>query len=119
MVAVTRHNPNTHQSVVLVAHTAFNSSVNLQRSNTGLCLKVEGQLLEVEIEANLALHHDNDFVQDPDFINGLENFQVDLRTKFDIKDAEFVRLDSDPQDSTVRIELNNFKPGSIVAFRSV
>lgn len=42
---------------------------------------------------------------------------MDLRTGIKIEEAKFVRLASDPHESTVRIELNNFKPGSVIAFR--
>ena len=51
VVAITRHDPKSHQTLVLVAHTAFNNSVNLERANTGLSLNVEGQVLEIVLEA--------------------------------------------------------------------
>ena len=118
VVAVTRHDPKSHQSVVLVAHTAFNNGVDINRASTGLWLNVEADLIEVEIEAKLYKVKDQDFVQDENIINGLENFFVDLRTHLDIKDARFVRLDDSNQDSAkTRIELNNFPPGSVIAFR--
>lgn len=117
VVAVTRHNPNTHQTVVLVAHTAFNAGVNIDRAHTGLWLNVEGQLLEVELEANLHKARDQEFAKKANFINGLENFEVDLRTHLDIKDAKFVKMHSGPQDFKASIELNNFRPGSVIAFR--
>ena len=115
IVAITRHNPTTHQSVILVAHTAFNHGVNIERANTGLGLNVEGQVLEVVLEAQLYKNGDKIFEKHDKIINGLDNFQVDLRTHFGIQDSKFVRLA--PQDSQVRIELNNFKPGSIIAFK--
>ncbi len=115
VVAVTRHNPCSHQSIVLIAHTAFNPGVNLDRSSTGLELNVEGQLLGVELEAYLHKTIEQDFVQDPEFINGLDNYKVDMRSGIQIQDAKFVRLASGPQEAKVRIELNNFKPGSVIA----
>ena len=120
VVAVTRHNPKSHQSVVLVAHTAFNNGVKINRASTGLWLNVEADLIEVEIEAKLYKVKDQDFIQDENIINGLENFFVDLKTHLDIKDARSVRIldaSNNKKSAKTRIELNNFPPGSVIAFR--
>ena len=120
VVAVTRHDPKSHESVVLVAHTAFNDGVDINRTSTGLWLNVEADLIEVEIEAKLYKVKDQDFVQDENIINGLENFFVDLRTHLDIKDARSVRIldaSNNKNNAKTRIELNNFPPGSVIAFR--
>ena len=117
IVAVTRHNPKSHQTVVLISHTCFNHGVNLDRAFTGLDLQVEGQLLLVEIEAGLIKTQEEKFEKDEKYINGLTNYEIEMRTEVKIDETKFVRLASDPQDCKVRIELNNFKPGSIVAFR--
>jgi hypothetical protein len=106
---------------VLVAHTAFNqSSVELNRSNTGLVLKVEGQIVEIEIEAcleKISSKENVDFEKDPEVINGLNDFKLDLRTHLNINDAKFVRLISSEGSPEAQIVLNNFKPGSVVALR--
>ena len=117
VVAITRHDPQSHQSLVLVAHTVFNHGVDLGRANTGLGLNVEGQVLEIVLEANLNKITDEAFEKDDNFINGLDNFQVDLRKHIPIQESKFVRLTSTPQDPMTRIDLNNFKPGSIIAFK--
>lgn len=53
IVAVTRHNPVTHQSVILVAHTAF-SHPNPNAGPTGVRpLIFEGSLDEIILEAEL------------------------------------------------------------------
>ena len=95
-------------------------AVNLDRSNTGLVLKVEGQIVEIEIEAcleKISNEENMDFEKDPDIINGLNDFKVDLRTHLNINDAKFVRLISSEDSSEAQIELNNFKPGSVVAIQ--
>ena len=65
----------------------------------------------------LKFHLGADFEKDPDIINGLNDFKVDLRTHLNINDAKFVRLISSEDSSEAQIELNNFKPGSVVAIR--
>lgn len=53
IVAVTRHSPATHQSVILVAHTAFGYP-NKNASPTSVRpLRFEGNLDEIILEAGL------------------------------------------------------------------
>lgn len=53
VVAVTRHNPSTHQSVILVAYTAFHLP-DPHFHRTGMKpLTVEGTVDEVILEASL------------------------------------------------------------------
>lgn len=56
IVAVTRHNPKTHESVILVAFTAFShpniDAANYQRGIKSL--RVEGVLDEIILEATLS-----------------------------------------------------------------
>lgn len=53
IVAVTRHNPTTHESVILIAHTSFGSP-NPNAEHTGVRpLQFEGSLVEIILEAEL------------------------------------------------------------------
>lgn len=53
IVAVTRHNPTTHESVILVAHTAFGQP-HPSAGPTGVRpLQFEGKLDEIILEAEL------------------------------------------------------------------
>lgn len=53
VVAVTRHSPTTHQSVILVAHTAF-ANPDPMAGPTGVrALRFEGTLEEIILEADL------------------------------------------------------------------
>lgn len=53
IVAVTRHNPATHESVILVAHTSFGNP-NPNAEPTGIRpLQFEGSLVEIILEAEL------------------------------------------------------------------
>lgn len=53
VVAVTRHSPTTHQSVILVAHTAFASPDPMAGATGVRPLRFEGNLDEIILEADL------------------------------------------------------------------
>lgn len=51
VVAVTRHNPETHQSVVLVAHTAFKHPSDDSQQGYIRPLVLDGQVTDVVLES--------------------------------------------------------------------
>lgn len=53
VVAVTRHSPRTHESVILVAHTAFANPDPNAGASAVRPLRFEGQLEEIVLEADL------------------------------------------------------------------
>lgn len=53
IVAVTRHNPSTHETVILVAHTAFTRPHPNAGPTVVRPLQFEGHLDEIIIEAEL------------------------------------------------------------------
>merc|ERR1719510_792275 len=75
VVAVTRHCPENHQSVITVASTAFHKGVTY----SPLKLRVEGQLINVMYEASLKKKEskgtEDKFLKDKDIINGLSTYE--------------------------------------------
>lgn len=53
IVAVTRHNPATHESVILVAHTCFDNPNTNAEPTAVRSLQFEGSLREIILEAEL------------------------------------------------------------------
>lgn len=71
IVAVTRHNPTTHESVILVAHTAFDRP-HPSAGPTGVRpLQFEGQLDEIILEAELT-HKYISFLINSNFLNSFD-----------------------------------------------
>lgn len=58
------------------------------------------------------------FVPDLEFINGLDNFSVDVKEHVTPAQSSFVRVTSSAEsDMTVCEYTSNFTPGSVIAFR--
>ncbi|XP_049823584.1 glycogen debranching enzyme isoform X4 [Aethina tumida] len=129
IVAVTRHCPETHESYILIAFTAFGHpaeySENHQRGIKPL--RVEGDLVEIVVEATLNhigvrsgkskyAGHGN-YVKDTKWINGLSEYQVSLKEHIQVDESDvFERVDSGTANVT-QLNFKNFKPGSIAVVR--
>ncbi|XP_030750314.1 glycogen debranching enzyme isoform X2 [Sitophilus oryzae] len=129
IVAVTRHNPDTHSSYVLVAFTAFSHpDINAGNYQRGIKpLRIEGVLDEIVLEASLS--HINgasgaskftkfeNFVEDPEWINGLSEYQVSVKQHISVSESDiFEEVDSGSKD-IFQLNFKNFKPGSVVAVK--
>ena len=129
IVAVTRHSPSTHQSVILMAHTAFSSPQswavptethpNTQFSNVPP-LTVPGLVTEIILEARL-LKRDSgegvEFQRSEAVINGLSDHVVDMRRGVSLGGSVMCRLVGEEGGSTQEVVFTDFSPGSIIIFR--
>ncbi|XP_065155607.1 glycogen debranching enzyme isoform X2 [Atheta coriaria] len=123
IVAVTRHNPITHSSVILVAFTSFStpkeSDIKSQRSVKPL--RVEGTLDEVIFEASIAdkdeYSYIHDFQKDNRYINGLRNMQVIVKEHFPLEKSEVLVEQPSGDCNMLQFGFKNFHPGSVVAIR--
>ncbi|KAJ8965550.1 hypothetical protein NQ314_004050 [Rhamnusium bicolor] len=99
IVAVTRHRPDTHQSYILIAFTAFghpNEDAGIHQRNIKP-LKLEGVLDEIVLEATLS--HINvktggskfakweKFVRNSKWIHGLSEYQVRHKTNIQVTEV--------------------------------
>uniref|UniRef100_A0A8D8RVX4 Glycogen debranching enzyme n=1 Tax=Cacopsylla melanoneura TaxID=428564 RepID=A0A8D8RVX4_9HEMI len=128
IVAITRHHPSSHESIVLVAFTAFNSNIAHERSHQGgegKGIKVDGVVGQVLLEAGLR-HSSGDrykspdlatFARDPHLINGLTEYTLDLNENIAPSQASYLRV-TPTQDGGSRLDFtSNFKPGCVLAVR--
>ncbi|KAF4518496.1 hypothetical protein B566_EDAN009696 [Ephemera danica] len=129
VVAVTRHCPITHQSVVLVACTAFHQPEPFYKRSYTKPLRLEGTIDEIILEATLT-HKESksggawfvpppaNFKQDSRYINGLVDYRVKLRERFPLSQAESVRQGDSGDPLVTQIDFTSaFQPGCVVAFR--
>ena len=127
IVAVTRHSPSTHQSVILMAHTAFGHpqhwAVPTQSSpNTHFehvpPLTVPGQVTEVVLEARLLKKDiEEEFQQSTDLMNGLDDHVLDMRKHISLRESHMCRLAGEEGGNTQEVVFTDFSPGSIIIFK--
>ena len=124
IVAVTRHCPSSHQSVILMAHTAFYhpeswaipTTLNPQTHYSHVPpLTVPGAVMEVVLEARLVKKSEEEFVKSSLYINGMDSHVLDMRKHIQLEDSKFCHLVS--HGSAHEVQFYEFCPGSIIVFR--
>ena len=124
VVTVTRHNPVTHESVILVAYTSFCPPGHIG-SSWIRPLQVEGSLDSVlfELEQKAVTPGDEfkaspgNFKQDSNFITGLNGIALTVRKDISLQQARFVEGGSAPSGSVSLNFTGDFKPGCVVALK--
>ncbi|XP_063921993.1 glycogen debranching enzyme [Zophobas morio] len=128
VVAVTRHCPETHQSYVLVAFTAFShppeEAANHQRGIRAL--RVEGVLDEIVLEATLnhvtsksgsKYTKTQNFCKDGKWINGLSEYRVTVKEHIQPQDSDFFEKVNSGNPNVIQLNFKNFKPGSVAIIK--
>ncbi|CAK9831681.1 Glycogen debranching enzyme [Anthophora retusa] len=129
IVAVTRHSPVTHDSVILVAFTAFKhpdpNANDLRRHVKPL--RIEGVMEEIILEASLShvgvkngtspFHYPEKYEQDENYINGLSEYVLNLKEHIQICDSDILEKVDSGDPKITQLNFVNFQPGSVVAIR--
>ena len=122
-ILMTRHNPVSHQSVLLISHTSFYQPS--ERWEYIHPLAIEGVIEQILFEASIDHPQDKepvrDFHRSKDVINGLEKTNVYFKEDLLIEESRCVRLTSpnSPDYTGYRIVefTDQFRPGSIVVLQ--
>jgi glycogen debranching enzyme len=120
---LTRHNPLTHQSVLLIAHTSFDR-VSEKWEKISL-LSIEGLIDEILFEASINHPYEKesikDFKRSLDYINGLEQTKIYLKENLLLEESRYIRLITQNSGDYIHYRIiqftDEFRPGSIIALK--
>ncbi|XP_028328469.1 glycogen debranching enzyme isoform X1 [Gouania willdenowi] len=122
VVAVTRHCPSTHQSVVMVSRTAFKDPKTHSYSSTVPPMFIPGKIEEVVLEARTVEREAEVYHQDHKYINGLPQYTVELREHIQLEQSSVVKrvgvaTSKGRSEFLQEIHFEKLTPGSVIAFR--
>ncbi|PVD23275.1 hypothetical protein C0Q70_16541, partial [Pomacea canaliculata] len=117
VVSVTRHNPQTHQSVVLVARTAFSKPGDPNNQCFFKPIYVQGIVEEILFEGSIRKTSDAEYTPDNNFITGLPSFHIDVSEHIPMNLSRYCYERELDDGNTREISFKNFTPGTVVAFR--
>ncbi|XP_061489672.1 glycogen debranching enzyme isoform X1 [Rhineura floridana] len=121
IVAVTRHCPNTHQSVVAVSRTAFRNPKTSCYSQEVPQMCIPGKIEEVVLEARTVERNAGPYKKDEHSINGLPDYTVEFREHIQLKESKIIKQASiatkGPNEFVQEIEFEKLTPGSVIIFR--
>ncbi|XP_053185673.1 glycogen debranching enzyme isoform X2 [Scomber japonicus] len=121
IVAVTRHCPNTHQSVVSVCRTAFWNPKHHEYGTSVPPMFIPGKIEEVVLEARTVERHAGSYKKDGKFINGMPEYTVEIKEHIPLEESTVVKqsgVTSKGRSEFVQeICFQKLTPGSVIAFR--
>ncbi|KAM5256193.1 glycogen debranching enzyme isoform 5-T5 [Ctenodactylus gundi] len=120
IVAVTRHSPSVHQSVVAVSRTAFRNPKTSFYSKEVPQMCIPGKIEEVVLEARTVERNTSPYRKDEHSINGMPNITVEIREHIQLNESKIVKqagiATKGPNEYIQEIEFENLSPGSIIIF---
>lgn len=123
VVGITRHNQQSHETVILVAHNAFGYP-DPNAGPTGVRpLKFEGKFVEIVLEAQIkkkqgqTFGKPGNFEKDPTYINGLDDFEVDVQKHISLEKSKIFSHNLSQDGNNTQLDFVNLKPGSVVVVR--
>ncbi|XP_061746464.1 glycogen debranching enzyme [Nerophis ophidion] len=121
IVAITRHCPSTHQSVVTVCRTAFKNPKTHQYSADVPPMFIPGTIEEVVLEARTVDRHGGSYEKDDNYINGMPEYTVQIKEHITLQESTVVKqaeVTSKGRSEFVQeITFQKLTPGSVIAFR--
>lgn len=121
IVAVTRHCPSTHQSVVTVSRTAFWNPKHHQYGSDVPPMFIPGKIEEVVLEARTVGRDAGSYKKDERYINGMPEYTVEIKEHIPLEESTVVKragVTSKGRSEFVQeITFQNLTPGSVIAFR--
>jgi glycogen debranching enzyme len=121
--AVTRQNPVTHESFILVAHNAFSYPDPNAGQTWVRPLTFEGKFVEIYLEAEIRSRREqpfarpSEFVKNSAYINGLSEYDVTIRKNIQLADSKIFKTQPEIQGNTTQLDFVNLRPGSVVIVR--
>ncbi|CAG0880925.1 unnamed protein product [Darwinula stevensoni] len=122
VVAVTRHCMATHETYVLVAHTAFTHPKAHHKPRN---IRLQGDIVHMRFMA--CFKHQSskgnwdfreyEYEKDEKFINGASGFCVELRENFPISECPLIKVWPTGEPDSFEVEFTDFPPGSVICFK--
>nr|CAB3220598.1 glycogen debranching enzyme-like [Phallusia mammillata] len=119
VVAVTRHNPLTHYSYIMIAYTSFHDLEDKEVPP----LKIEGHIMGIPLEAKPSKPSQctsslmQTFTQDVEYINGIEDYTYDIETDIPIKMSASCEILPANGCKAHNVNFTHFPPGSVIVLR--
>uniref|UniRef100_A0A3P8XNX5 Glycogen debranching enzyme n=1 Tax=Esox lucius TaxID=8010 RepID=A0A3P8XNX5_ESOLU len=121
IVAVTRHCPSTHQSVVAVCRTAFHDPKYHQYRTEVPPMFIPGKIEEVVLEARVIDRHAGTYRKCEKYINGMPEYTVEIKEHIQLRDSGVVKhtgvTSKGSSEFVEEIVFERLTPGSVIAFR--
>ncbi|XP_041357957.1 glycogen debranching enzyme-like isoform X2 [Gigantopelta aegis] len=116
VVSITRHNPQTHECIVLVARTSFQHPSSPNETGYIRPIVIQGVINEVVLEGSMVEVNCCKYEADDRFINGLPDYKLELKTHIQVEESEMVTVTQ--EEKGVEVTFVKFTPGSVIAFRT-
>ena len=122
VISITRHNPNTLDSYVLITHTSFcqPEAVYLptqQEKHKPFpipALTLEGQVTEIVLEAFLKRDTSVSFAEDKEAINGLTGYIPFMKSNINPNRSKLIKILSKQGSNGITVEFVDFPPGAVI-----
>jgi glycogen debranching enzyme len=118
---ITRHNPLTYESFILIARTAFSqpNSYQIEHSTLDKSLFIPGKVQSIPYQMNMRQKPNRaEYKRSDTSLNGIENFEVVIDENSSLNQSRFIeRIDYNDSACSSTVHFKYFPPSTVIIFK--